>query len=328
MRILVSRCVSFQDLDPWGEGVDMIDEVENVHKRYRRFSSKWWDPAQMWYEFIFGLRLLWLCRKYDALVVGRHGIWFPVFKHFLGLRQRVVMMDIEWKDPKRGRIDRIASLASFAVCCFTQAEIDRISRYYGIPREKFVLVPLAFQIGDICEASDEGYIFVGGNSGRDWKTLAAAVEGLPYPVQILSNARVPPMPSNVTVGTVSRPEFYRRMARASCVVIPVLQEPIRITGDTTWTNAMAMSKVVIVTDPHGAPDYMEHGVSGFHLEHGNAQALRQTIRLVMEDPRLRERVGAAARERAWREFSPEVFRRRVLALVTRDAAAYPDLSKP
>ena len=108
------------------------------------------------------------------------------------------------------------------------------------------------------------------------------------------------------------------MAAASCVVIPVLREPVRHTGLLTWTNAMAMGKVVIVTDPHGAPDYMEHGVSGFYVNHGDAEALRKTILLVMEDAALRKRIGEAARERAWKEFSPEVFRRRILSLLKED----------
>jgi glycosyltransferase involved in cell wall biosynthesis len=105
------------------------------------------------------------------------------------------------------------------------------------------------------------------------------------------------------------------MAAASCVVVPLLAEPLRITGTTTWTAAMAMGKVVIVTEPDGAPDYMEHGVSGFYVNHGDAKALRECIVKVMEDAALRKRVGKAARERAWREFSPEVFRRRVLGLL-------------
>jgi len=78
---------------------------------------------------------------------------------------------------------------------------------------------------------------------------------------------------------------------------------------------MAMGKVVIVTEPFGAPDYMDQGASGFYVNHGDAEGLRRCIDLVMRDPELRKQVGGAARERAWREFSPEVFRRRILSLL-------------
>jgi glycosyltransferase involved in cell wall biosynthesis len=81
---------------------------------------------------------------------------------------------------------------------------------------------------------------------------------------------------------------------------------------------MALGKVVLVTEPDGAPDYMEQGVSGFYVNHGDAERLRQTIVMVMENADLRKRVGEAARARAWKEFSPEVFRRRILSLLKED----------
>ena len=146
MKLLVSRTLTFQD--PWPDGVDTVDEVGGVHLKYNNFPLSVRGLAQRSYEFLFGLKLLWLSRRYDAIAVGRYGIWFPVFKHFLGLRQRVVMMDIEWKNPMRGRIVRIASRASVALCCFTRGEIERYSRSYGIPREKFAFLPCAFQRGD------------------------------------------------------------------------------------------------------------------------------------------------------------------------------------
>jgi glycosyltransferase involved in cell wall biosynthesis len=211
------------------------------------------------------------------------------------------------------------------VCSNTSAEIGRYSRAYRIPREKFQLVPLSFQKGDLCaKTSDEGYVFAGGAQGRDWRTLFAAVASLPYPVKVYTTDRtLPPLPANTTAATVRRDEYYRRMAAASCVVVPLLGEPLRITGTTTWTAAMAMGKVVIVTEPDGAPDYMELGVSGFYVNHGDAEGLRRAITMVMENPDLRKRVGDAARERAWREFSPEVFRRRVLSLLKGDLISTP-----
>jgi glycosyltransferase involved in cell wall biosynthesis len=78
---------------------------------------------------------------------------------------------------------------------------------------------------------------------------------------------------------------------------------------------MAMGKVVIVTEALGAPDYMQQGVSGFYTDYADWKAVRRHIVQVMEDAELRRKVGQAARERAWREFSPDAFRSRVLALL-------------
>jgi glycosyltransferase involved in cell wall biosynthesis len=80
---------------------------------------------------------------------------------------------------------------------------------------------------------------------------------------------------------------------------------------------------------------MEHGTSGFYVDYGDVEGLRQCIQRVMSDAGLRRRVGEAARQRAWREFSPEVFRQRVLALLREDSQPlrtcnrcrhYPELS--
>ncbi len=319
MRFLVSRTVSFRDRDPWPGDTDIVDELDYVESRFSKFPRRLQELAQRWYEFQYALSLLRRCRGYDGVAVGRYGIWFPVLQRLLGLRRRVVMTDIEWKDPRGGRVNRAASLASAAVCCMTRAEIEMYSRLFKIPHENFVLVPLAFQRGDICSAKDDGYVFAGGTQGRDWDTFVKAVDGLPYQIKVFTNRRLPYIPANTTVGFVSREQFYAHMAAASCVVMTLNPEPARIPGTTTWTAAMAMGKVVIVAEPRGAPDYMEQGVSGFYVNYGDAEALRYYIDLVMKDSELRKRVGEAARERAWREFSPDVFRRRVLSLLEGEA---------
>jgi glycosyltransferase involved in cell wall biosynthesis len=75
---------------------------------------------------------------------------------------------------------------------------------------------------------------------------------------------------------------------------------------------MALGKPVIVTDPEGAPDYVEFGVSGYFLNYGDAEGLRKYIMLLMENPSLRSRIGEEAKKRAWKEFSPTVYQRRIL----------------
>jgi len=215
------------------------------------------------------------------------------------------MTDVEWGSQERHWIDRLGASASTLITCFTHYELDRISADFRLPREKFCFVPLAFVPQDVFEASDEGYIIAGGTKFRDWKTLVDAVDGLPYRVRIFTRDKLPRAPGNVTVEWADRAGYYRRIAAASCVVIPALPQPWQTPGNTSWVSAMAMGKVAITTDPQGAPDYMEQGVSGFYVPNGDAAALRQVIQLVMQDGALRQRVGKAARERAWRDFESQ-----------------------
>ncbi len=315
MRYLVSRTAGFRDRDPWGPNIDMEDEVRRVHARVDRLPA-WVQPVAIrWFQLLFGFRLLRLSRHYEAIAIGRHGIWLPIFLRLLGIRKRIIMMDTEWPGGGSGRMNHFAAVSSSLVLCNTQAEIERYGREFRIPRQKFRLVPMAFQSADQQAVCDRGYVFAGGTQSRDWDTFVRAVDGLPYPIRLLADRKFPYLPANTTSGFVSRKEYYEQLAGASCVVVPIIPERLRVTGITTWTNAMAMGKVVIVTDPEGARDYIEQGVSGFYVKYGDVEGLRGCIDRVMRDPDLRERVGHAARERAWRDFSPEAFRRRVLGLL-------------
>jgi glycosyltransferase involved in cell wall biosynthesis len=225
----------------------------------------------------------------------------------------------------------MAGNAASFLCCFTRAEIDRYSEHFRISRDKFRFVPLAFQLSDVDSLvpCDGGYIFAGGNQSRDWETFLRAMDGLSYPSRVFAKMGQPhSVPPNVMLGSASRSEYHAQMASASCVIVPLLREPLRITGITAWTNAMAMGKVVIVTGRDGTSDYLEHGVSGFCVDYGDVEGLRHYVRLVMQDPELRKRVGAAARERAWRDFCPDVFRRRVLNLLQEACGHDPHISSP
>lgn len=317
-KFLVSRTATFRDRGSWGERVDVIDEVASVHSRDLRLPKPLQSLEVKWHQLSFCLKLLRISRSYDALAVGRYGLPLPILQKFLGLKRPVVLTEAEWPGFGSGSMNRLAGNAASSICCFTRLEMQRYSKHFSIPLSKFRFVPLAFQSSDVepYSPTDSGYIFSGGHQVRDWETFLRAVDGLDCPVRLWARSCDPrSLPANVTLRSGERSAFYSEMASASCVVVPILQERLRIAGITTWINAMAMGKVVIVTDRDGAPDYIEHGVSGFCVEHGDVGELRRYIELVMSDSALRRRVGAAARERAEREFSPQVFRRRVLQLL-------------
>jgi glycosyltransferase involved in cell wall biosynthesis len=314
-RFLVSRTVTFYESDKWRDDVDLVDERAYVGSRVRKFPRPAQRWADRWFKFQFALRLLVQSRGYHGVAVGRYGMWLPVLQRLLRIHKPVVLTDVEWPKVKEGRLNRAAALGSRAILVFTSEEIARYSRQYNIPLEKFVLGLAPFERRYVYPASEQGYIFSGGAQARDWETLARAVEGLPYPVRVFSRDPMPFITPNMTVGAVSEEEYFSQMARASCVVVTVKSEPMRLTGMRTWTAAMAMGKVVIVTEALGAPDYMQQGVSGFYTDYADWKAVRRHIVQVMEDAELRRKVGQAARERAWREFSPDAFRSRVLALL-------------
>ena len=71
----------------------------------------------------------------------------------------------------------------------------------------------------------------------------------------------------------------------------------------------------VVTGVEYVSDYIEDGVTGFIVVHGDAAALRSRIKPIMEDAGLRRKVGKAARKRAWRDCRPEGYRSNILAVM-------------
>lgn len=69
-------------------------------------------------------------------------------------------------------------------------------------------------------------------------------------------------------------------------------------------EAMASALPVIVTDAGGNAEAVEHGVSGFVIPIGDEAKLTEFARVLTSDRELRERMGASARERAFKLFDP------------------------
>jgi glycosyltransferase involved in cell wall biosynthesis len=211
-----------------------------------------------------------------------------------------VTTDVEFRPHLSNRIYGYALRKADAICANTSYEVEALSRAFAIPRHRFNLVRLAFLHRDIAASRDENYVVAGGVNGRDWKTFAEAVEALPYEFKVFAKTTGENMPPNVIVKWVSCEDYFRSLEAASCVVLPLLPDKLRCTGTTSWTAAMAMGKVLVVTGMECVSDYIEDGVTGFIVVHGDAAALRSRIKQIMEDAGLRRKVGEAARKRAWR----------------------------
>jgi glycosyltransferase involved in cell wall biosynthesis len=83
-------------------------------------------------------------------------------------------------------------------------------------------------------------------------------------------------------------------------------------------QAMAAGRPVAATDAGGTREIIEDGVTGFVVPLGDVDALANRIELLLDDPALASRFGAAGRERVERHFTFE-------ACVARTVALYEEL---
>jgi len=144
--------------------------------------------------------------------------------------------------------------------------------------------------------------------------LAEAAEGLPLVVvgDGLLRERLPQ-----AVGFVPPAELGAWYERAAVVVVPSRREGYGVVA----REAMAYGRPVVATCVGGLPEAVEDGVSGLLVPPNDAGALRGALTRLLDDRELRERLGAAARERARREFSHEAAAAALLELYAAAASS-------
>ncbi len=182
-------------------------------------------------------------------------------------------------------------------------EVEDFARAFDLPRDKLEYVPFHTTLHDYDYAvSDDGYVFAGGNSDRDYRTLVEAVRPLGAPTWIattrpdlLSGLDLPP---HVRVEGTTAEGFRRAMAAARLVVVPMRKGTLRSGGQQTCLNAMLMGKPTVAVGRRWAVDFIDDGVNGLIVDYEDPEGLRQAVRRLLDDPEAARRMGAAGRERA------------------------------
>lgn len=160
---------------------------------------------------------------------------------------------------------------------------------------------------------------------RDYPTLDRALRGtgirchiaadhvrIPGRLRLLADRRVSiedlglSGEGGLTAGRLSSSELRDLYARARFAVIP-LQPSDTDNGVTCILQAMAMGKAVICSRTRGQVDVIEDGVTGIYVPVGDAEAMRQAIVSLWNDPERARRMGAAAREHVLKHHTLEQF---------------------
>ena len=206
------------------------------------------------------------------------------------------------------------------VALWSRTQLENYHRTFGWPRRKFVFLPYKsnhskfasnpMPVGD--------YIFSGGNSERDYKTLFEAVDGLSIPVIVSSTkpevTQGLNIPANVILVKAEEPAFERLMAGSRIVAMCVKADISRAAGEPTILNAMWHGKPVVAADNVAASEYIQEGIDGFVVPAGAAGQMRARILELWKDPALGSRMGEAGRSKVAGLYTHDQWKFRLLAL--------------
>lgn len=305
-----------------------VELFEEWHEEVRR---TWKKPLTEGYrlrrDLVWAWRMFKRSRGYDAVITGsdRAELLFAVIESLTGRRRpRHVFIDWYCNLPEgsgrwwRRRLLRRAALVAARILVQSSYEVAAHARELGVPPAKFVFVPYHATLYDTpYTVTDGDYVFAGGDSDRDYRSLLEAARALPSPVRIAALRREHfsglEIPKNVEIFAASHQEFVSQMAGAAAVVVPMKGGLLHAGGQQTWLNAMTMGKPVVVA--HGAAhEYIEDHVTGSLVRPGDSAAMARALLELLRDRELARRIGEQAKQ-ASAAFTPEKFFERVFGVV-------------
>lgn len=253
-----------------------------------------------------------------------------------------------WGDPRYRRVpwwERKVASAVDAVFAVSQTTAGRMSRAYGMPEERFFLLPNAVDLPSAVWEPRE-------RSGQELRVLTVSrlsstdtYKGVDLVVRAVARVgREVPVTCTVVgdgelrrglereagrlgarelvrfVGQVDDQELDRWYRWADVFVLPSTGEGFGI----VYLEAWAYGLPVVGAAEGGAAEVITDGQTGLLVEAGSTDSLADAILKLARDPALRMRLGAAGRALVQARFTHEHFRRRLedrLAVVNRRPCA-------
>lgn len=271
-----------------------------------RFSRLFWA----YIGYILRLpRLLLRGHRYDGIVFidAYESVMVAASAKLLGMnRPRIILFDLIAY--KGGLYHKLVN----AVIMFAASRIDAVSvtgkglvdwyhkLFPGL--RSIYYIPGAFATYAPAQqpSGEDGSIFSGGGSLRDWVTLLAAARQLPEQRFVIVGMASDPklsselVPPNLSLSfDLGMDEFYSLMDQASIVVLPILDKQTAA-GLSVLGSALRRGKPTIVTRTIVTQDYVQHGDNGLLVAPGDVDGLVAQIRRLLGDSKLRARLSEGA----------------------------------
>lgn len=174
--------------------------------------------------------------------------------------------------------------------------------YYHIKPERFRYIPFKINSYELvlkAKISDQGYIFCGGKTLRDFKTLIHAFKDLPYRLKIVTmdNEEIiqhgsyldeKQLPPNIEVirHDGNAETFIQLIAASKFVVLPILKRTIAASGIGVYIACMALKKCVVISSGPSVDKILTDEMA-IIVPPEDITALKKAIIKVYEDEKLR-----------------------------------------
>ena len=199
----------------------------------------------------------------------------------------------------------------------TEHERQYYARHLNIPLYRIYTCLLgAYDLfGRAAPMQADAIVFTGGRSGRDYATFLEAVadlEDMPTVINArpynLNGLRIP---HHVQCNDLLPMNQFRDLNAAARFVVVPLTKANEALGLTSILYAMSAGRPVIVTDLPGTAEYVLDGETGLLVPHGDATAMRKTMRYLWERPDLCREMGQRARKLFEERYTYGMFAQRV-----------------
>jgi glycosyltransferase involved in cell wall biosynthesis len=290
-------------------------------------------PRLAWFAAQDAVRSLIRSRpRPTAAIIGSvvEALVFGLLRRLLRLDTLIVFQSLIIT-PRRTLVARALSRGYFALVlrlidlgiCHSRSEREDYRARFPRARCRFAFVPYGTTVHDRATAAavpeKTGVLVSAGRSGRDYRTLAAAIRGLDCRLRIICN--VPAALDGVKAdGQISiLPDcfgwdYILALAEAQIVVVPLAAESVSA-GQMVLLQARALGKPTIISRTRTTVDYATDEEDALLVGIGDMHAMRAAIVRLLTDARLRQRIGSNARRGFERENSTEAYIRNLVTAV-------------
>jgi glycosyltransferase involved in cell wall biosynthesis len=239
----------------------------------------------------------------------------------------------------RNYLQQIAGNRTPIHLCYHGVDLSRFSGEPAPSRERHAGTPLILSVGRFCEKKGFPYLIRACHRFKqNGRRFVCRIVGFgPLQEQLEELIRTLGLQDCVSLaGKMTQDRLIQEYRRADLFVLPCL---VSDDGDrdgipNVLVEAMAMRIPVVSTPVSGIVELVDHMENGLLAPEKNSEALAAAMELLLDDPGLRERLGANGRQKVMAGFSLDRSTAKVCRLLagtgresTRAARALPAFSE-